>query len=99
MKPSLTKLKKLKFLYLGSNPSVTDLEPITQLEGLAVLYLENFKRIEDYSPLTKLKNLEQLVISGPTLNDIHIQKISLYEFFKTENVTGNIFHRVSLLLV
>lgn len=72
---ALTKLKKLKFLYLGSNPSVTDLEPITQLEDLAVLYLENFKRIEDYSPLTKLKNLEQLVISGPTLNDIHIQDL------------------------
>lgn len=69
----LLKLKKLQFLYLGSCPSVTDISVLTQLKTLKVLYVQNFKKIEDYSPLAALDGLEQLVISGPTLNNIHVK--------------------------
>lgn len=69
----LLKLKKLQFLHLGSCPSVTDISVLTQLKTLKVLYVQNFKKIEDYSPLAALDGLEQLVISGPTLNNIHVK--------------------------
>ena len=71
----LEQLTKLRFLFLGSCPGITDLMPITKLRNLIVLYMENFKRIEDYSPLIALDKLEQLVISGPILGRTPIQDL------------------------
>ncbi len=71
----LANLDALRYLYLGSCPGVQDITPITTLQDLIVLYIENFKRVTDYSSLRSLQKLEQLTISGPILNTIHIQDV------------------------
>lgn len=71
----LAHLKKLRYLYLGSSPSVTSLSPLPELDELLVLYIEYFKRTPDMSPLKNLQKLEQLTISGPILDTITIQDI------------------------
>ena len=76
---ALENLKKLKFLYLGSCPSVQNISPLLKLSNLTVLFIENFKRIEDYSPLAALSQLEQLVICGPILGNTPIKD---YEFLR-----------------
>lgn len=72
---ALEKLRQLKFLYIGTCPSVKDIAIFERMKNLIVLYLENFKRIEDYSPLTALDKLEQLVISGPLYGNTPIKDL------------------------
>jgi len=61
---ALTKLDKLKYLYIGPGASVHDITILGKLTSLVVLHVVALKKIEDYSPLNTLSNLEQLVISG-----------------------------------
>lgn len=85
---AIKRLKRLKFLYIGSGASVKELGELTALKNLIVLYLENFKRIDDYSPLTALDKLEQLVISGPILGSTPIKDL---EFLRLMRNLGSIW--------
>lgn len=71
----LTNLINLKYLYCGSCPIVTDIDPMAQMQNLRVLSVQNFKRIGDYSAFKRLCNLEQLVIMGPILGIVDINDI------------------------
>ena len=65
---NLTHLKNLKYLHIGSSPSVESIDVFTQMSQLIVLQIENFKRIRDLSPLRSLGQLEGLAIEGSMWN-------------------------------
>jgi len=60
----ITKLKKLKYLRIGSSSKLESIEHLCDLANLEVLSIENFKKISDFSSLTKLTNLKFLTIEG-----------------------------------
>jgi len=60
----LTNLKELKYLHIGSSPSVESLDKLSEMTQLIVLQIENFKRIQDLSPLRSMKRLEGLAVEG-----------------------------------
>ena len=57
---SITKLTKLKKLFIESGTGITDISPLAEMGQLEVLILGNTKRIYDYSCLGKLYNLKVL---------------------------------------
>jgi len=59
---ALRRLKKIKFLDIGSGAGVRDISVLGDLETIIILEIENFKRIEDYAILARLNKLEQLII-------------------------------------
>ena len=61
---AISKLTKLKYLFLGDCPSCEDVSPILSLEGLVSLEVHNFSKITDWSGLSRLDNLEQFIIYG-----------------------------------
>jgi hypothetical protein len=61
---NLAYLKNLKFLHIGSSPSVGSIDVFTGMEQLIVLQFENLKNIRDLSPISTLKRLEGLGIEG-----------------------------------
>ena len=71
----LRNLRKLRALYLGSCPGVTDPSPILVLEKLAVLFLENFRGVHDFGVLANLPGLEQLVLSGSILDTLMVDDL------------------------
>ncbi|OHE40376.1 MAG: hypothetical protein A2Y16_04435 [Tenericutes bacterium GWF2_57_13] len=72
---SLTNLKALKYLYIGSGASVQNISTLGHIEKLIALYIVNFKHVNDYHVLTSLTWLEQLVISGPILGKTPINDL------------------------
>ena len=76
---AIENLHNLKFLYIGSCPSVKEITPLIKLKKLVVLFAQNFNKIEDYSSLVLLNRLEQLIISGPTLGTTPIKD---FEFLR-----------------
>lgn len=70
---AIKKLKKLKFLYLGSGASVESIEPISCLSSLKGLYVENFKKINNYDALQALTELESLSICGDGMGPQYIK--------------------------
>ncbi len=61
----LKKLRKLRYLCLGSCRGLADLSPIAELKDLVVMDFAGKQSFTDYSALAGLKNLEQLIIDGP----------------------------------
>ena len=55
---SITKLTKLKKLFIESGTGITDISPLANMEQLEVLILGNTKKIFDYSCLGKLHDLK-----------------------------------------
>jgi hypothetical protein len=64
----LTNLNNLKYLHIGSSPSVGSIDVFSMMSQLIVLQIENFKRIQDISPLQSLSQLEGLAIEGSMWN-------------------------------
>ena len=56
--------KRLKYLHIGSSPSLAPLDPIAQLPGLEWLELENIRACEDLSFVKSLKSLRGLSVAG-----------------------------------
>ena len=95
---SIQKLKTLRFLYIGSSPSVAPLDPLGELPALDWLELENIRAASDLGFLGDFTNLIGLSISGDTnsLKDLaadslqpleNLQKLywlSLYAFKTTD---------------
>jgi Leucine-rich repeat (LRR) protein len=63
---SLPKLKKLKYLHIGSSAQVESMEPLREMTGLQALEIENFKKIRKLDPIAELTQLEGLSICGST---------------------------------
>ena len=61
---NIIKLKKLKYLHVGSSPSLAPLDPLIQLPNLAWLELENIRACSDLSFIRNLVNLKGLSIAG-----------------------------------
>jgi hypothetical protein len=51
---SLPKLKKLKYLHIGSSAQVESMEPLREMTGLQALEIENFKKIRKLDPIAEL---------------------------------------------
>ena len=80
----IIKLKKLKYLRIGSSSKIESIEPLCNLTNLEVLSIENFKKISDFSNLSKLTNLRFLTIEGGFYTK---QKIDSFEpIGKLENL-------------
>jgi hypothetical protein len=60
----LKHMKILKFLHIGSAPSVESIAVFREMTNLTVLDIENFKKIQDISPLGSMIQLEGLAIEG-----------------------------------
>lgn len=60
----IVKSKNLKYLHIGSSPSLSPLEPLNQLPVLEWLELENIRACEDLSFTKNLINLKGLSIAG-----------------------------------
>lgn len=60
----ITKAKSLRYLHIGSSPSLAPLEPLGQLPALEWLELENIRACEDLSFTKNLINLKGLAIAG-----------------------------------
>jgi len=76
---SISKLKNLRYLRIGSSSQIQSILPLAKMVNLEVLKVENFKRITDYSPLVALKdNLRFLSIEGGMYTR---QKIDSFEPF------------------
>lgn len=71
-------LTKLKYLHIGSSPSLAPLEPLTRVPNLEWLELENIRACSDLSFTNKLKKLKGLSISGD-LNSIKYLKVKTLE--------------------
>ncbi|RVT97174.1 hypothetical protein EOD41_19390 [Mucilaginibacter limnophilus] len=69
-------LFKLKHLYFGSTPGLTNLKGIERLSSLISIELENFKSIYDYRALGELTGLESLIITGD-INNSRAKMLSL----------------------
>ncbi|NQV27055.1 MAG: leucine-rich repeat domain-containing protein [Rhodopirellula sp.] len=78
---AIEKLRKLKFLGIGSGAGVESVRPIGELVNLIALGLENFQKITDYSDLTALGQLESLSICGDGMGPQYIKVTSL-EFLR-----------------
>lgn len=61
---NIVKSKKLKYLHIGSSPSLAPLEPLNQLRSLEWLELENIRACSDLSFTKNLINLKGLSIAG-----------------------------------
>lgn len=61
---NVTKLDQLKYLHIGSSPSLSPLEPLTDLPGLEWLELENIRACSDLSFASSLRTLKGLSIAG-----------------------------------
>lgn len=61
---SITKLKSLKYLSIGSSPSLSPLEHLNELKNLEWLELENIRALKDLSFLQPMKKLKGLSIGG-----------------------------------
>lgn len=61
---NIVKAKNLKYLHVGSSPSLAPLEPLNQLPNLEWLELENIRACSDLSFIKNLKNLKGLSIVG-----------------------------------
>lgn len=59
---NITKLNKLKKLFIESGSAIEDISPLIDLKQLEVLILGETKRIYDYSCLSNLQNLKVLGI-------------------------------------
>jgi hypothetical protein len=60
----LEKLKKLRYLHMGSCTSLTNIDVFMKMDQLIVLEIENFKKISDISVLSGLNQLEGLGVMG-----------------------------------
>lgn len=60
----ITNSKKLKYLHIGSSPSLSPLEPLDQLPSLEWLELENIRACSDLSFTRNLMSLKGLSIAG-----------------------------------
>ncbi len=56
----ITKAKNLRYLHIGSSPSLSPLEPLSQLPNLEWLELENIRACEDLSFTKNFTNLKGL---------------------------------------
>lgn len=61
---AISRLGRLRHLYIGSSTRVASIEPLRALTELRLLEIENFKLIRDFSPLEALTRLESLSVSG-----------------------------------
>ena len=74
---NIEKLKKLKYLRIGSSAQIESILPLTTLKKLEVLYIENLKKIKDFSLLGNLTNLKFLSIEGSMYTK---QKVNSFNF-------------------
>lgn len=91
---AIKNLKNLKYLYLGSCPSVADITPLCSQSDLVVLHIENFQKTEDYSPLAALQNLEQLIIGGSVWGRIYMTDLKFYGICQICVPSGAMAHTV-----
>ena len=86
----LTGLTQLKFLLLGSNPTLTNIGPLAELTQLDRLIIYNSK-ISDITPLAGLTRLTDLSLSGTQIADITPLKglINLTSLNLTHNKIGD----------
>lgn len=61
---NIVKSKKLKYLHIGSSPSLAPLDPLNQLPNLEWLELENISACSNLSFVKNLKSLKGLSIAG-----------------------------------
>ncbi|MEZ5511873.1 MAG: hypothetical protein R3F47_18615 [Gammaproteobacteria bacterium] len=59
---SIGKATHLKYLHIGSSPSLAPLEPLEQLSNLEWLELENIKACSDLSFAKRLKKLKGFLL-------------------------------------
>ena len=76
---SLSNLKKLRVLYLGSGAAIKSIDVLGELKSIRALQIENFQKIEDFSILGRLTNLEMLEIFPRPLQLIHISNLKFLE--------------------
>ena len=74
---SITKLKNLQFLHIGSSPSIAPLDPLTRLPGLEWLELENIRATSNLSFLSTMTNLRGLLIGGDSNSIKYLRPDSL----------------------
>lgn len=74
---SIGKAKHLKYLHIGSSPSLAPLAPLEQLPNLEWLELENIKACSDLSFTKRLKKLKGLSVAGDgnSLKYLQIQSL------------------------
>lgn len=60
----VAQLSNLRYLHIGSAPSIPSIEPLAALDLLVVLHIQNFKLVRDLEPLTALTALEGLAVHG-----------------------------------
>ena len=73
---SISKLKKLKYLSIGSSAQVESIEPLRQMTELQVLEIENFKQIRRLDPVAELTKLEFLSICGSTWTEQVVESLA-----------------------
>lgn len=61
---NIVKAKSLRYLHIGSSPSLAPLEPLVQLPSIEWLELENIRACSDLSFTSNLTNLKGLSIAG-----------------------------------
>ena len=73
---SLTRLRNLKHLHLGSSSQVESIETLGSLTHLVTLEMEQLNKISDFSALANLIRLEGLGIDGGTWTAQNIDTLS-----------------------
>lgn len=79
---NIVKMQNLKYLRIGSSPSLSPLEPLNKLPKLEWLELENIRACSDLSFLTKIIGLKGLSIAGDG-NSIKYMKAKSLEPLRT----------------
>jgi len=74
---SITKLKDLKFLHIGSSPSIQSLYPLSKLSKLDWLELENIRALSNLEFIREMPNLRGLAIKGDSNSVKYINAESL----------------------
>jgi len=79
---SISNLRKIRHLYLGSSSQVESIESLIDLGTLNGLHLENFKKINSFRELTTLNELTELGIFGSIWTCQSIDTVTYLADFK-----------------
>lgn len=77
---ALHEARTLRYVHLGSSPSIVSLTPASDLRQLKVLGVQNLKRIHDLSPLAVLSGLEELSVEGSMWTVQHVDTLGPIAF-------------------